>query len=78
MHLDTCMAGRGTGAAAAERIAFMQAGYWDQYTGAAANRRTVEHPRNVSMLLDGRVLIAGGLRVTPTVDELGSAEIYQP
>lgn len=45
---------------------------------AAGTMTTAREMHSATLLLDGRVLIAGGLHVTTTANELGSAEIYQP
>jgi hypothetical protein len=54
---------------------------YDPATGefsAAGTMATSRETPSATLLLDGRVLIAGGIDLTTTSDELDSAEIYQP
>jgi hypothetical protein len=62
-------------------VSVAQAELYDPSTGLfsdAGSMVTARGYATATLLLDGRVLIAGGVAMTTTADELGSAEIYQP
>jgi hypothetical protein len=63
-------------------VSVASAELYDPGTGTfsdAGSMTTARAGHSATLLLDGRVLIAGGLNMTPTTaDVLGSAELYQP
>jgi hypothetical protein len=63
-------------------VSVASAELYDPGTGTfsdAGSMTTARAGHSATLLPDGRVLIAGGLNMTPTTaDELGSAELYQP